>query len=1127
MKAILGTFRLNTGSQAINNRPISALGCHLRISFALVVAGALGASADVAAQICTDAWRAELISVEGAVEFRLQRGRDWMPAARGNTFCLGDSVRVQAYGRAAVLVPGQTEIRLDQNSGITFTPSQDEHESWLELLIGVVHIISRDPRAIRIITPYANAGIEGTEFLVEVVEGQTRITVFEGEVSVSNDAGQASATSGSRVTAAAGRLPTLEQAVVRAPDAVQWTLYYTPILDGELPLPEASPAAGEASDPRFYTRRAASRLGVGRVDEAQADLARALELQPSNADALALQAMIAVTQNDRDRAAELADRATAADPQSTSALIARSYVRQAFFDVNGALEDLNQAVEVAPTNAHAWARLSELSLAVGDVERAQSAADEAVRLNPNVARTHTVRGFAFLSQGDTEQAIQAFETAIELDQAAPLTRLGLGLAEIQEGRLEAGRRAIEEAVIHDPGNALIRSYMGKAYYEEHDTRAGSQLDMAKGLDPNDPTPFFYDAIRKQTTNRPVEAARDLQESIRLNDNRAAYRSRLLLDGDLTVRSAALGRVYTDLGFERLAVLEGSKSVNTDPSNHSGHRFLADTYAALPRHEIARVNELYQSQLLQPLNVTPIQPQLGESNLFILDSAGPTDISFSEFNPAFNRNRLAFQASGVRGGNTTWGEDLTVAGIAERVSYSVGQFHFETDGFRENNDLEQDVLNAFVQYRPSAKTTVLAEFRTTEREQGDLSLLFHGQNYLADLRASEDTNSLKLGIRRQLSVQSQLLGSVVYEQADVTTTMLPFFSYAAELDGYTGELQHIYSAERWRQVTGLRYTTRETDEVIVASIPVPFPPFVIESTTVQSVPNDNVSAYSYSEIELSDRLAFSIGASADYLDDGRVDRDRVNPKIGITWEPRSETTFRVAAFRTIQAPTFSRQDIQPRLEPTQVSGFNQFYYGSDSEQVVQSAFGVDQEVSANLYVGAEWLAREIEIPFIMQEDPPGTGFLTSVEDVDERLRRAYVYWMPTAKTSLAVEYQYDDVASKNPDFVPLGFAELTTHRLPVQFGYFTESGVSLKLVGTWVDQDGIFRDQNPPFLNFADQDRFWVMDASLGYRLPKRRGIVSLSIKNAFDEEFQFQDIDPENPRIVPERFVSLRFTLAI
>ena len=178
----------------------------------------------------------------------------------------------------------------------------------------------------------------------------------------------------------------------------------------------------------------------------------------------------------------------------------------------------------------------------------------------------------------------------------------------------------------------------------------------------DPTPWFYDAIRKQTVNRPVEALHDLQKSIELNDNRAVYRSQLMLDDDLAARSASLGRIYRDIGFQQLALVEGWKSVNMAPDNYSAHRLLADTYSTLPRHEIARVSELLQSQLLQPINITPVQPQLAESNLFILEGAGPADLAFNEFNSLFNRNRLALQGSGIVGNNDTWGDELVQSGV---------------------------------------------------------------------------------------------------------------------------------------------------------------------------------------------------------------------------------------------------------------------------------------------------------------------------------------------------------------------------------------------------------------------------------------------------------------------------------
>jgi hypothetical protein len=37
----------------------------------------------------------------------------------------------------------------------------------------------------------------------------------------------------------------------------------------------------------------------------------------------------------------------------------------------------------------------------------------------------------------------------------------------------------------------------------------------------------------------------------------------------------------------------------------------------------------------------------------------------------------------------------------------------------------------------------------------------------------------------------------------------------------------------------------------------------------------------------------------------------------------------------------------------------------------------------------------------------------------------------------------------------------------------------------------------------------------------------VKVHNLFDEDYQFQDLDPENPRIMPDRLVSLGFTLSL
>jgi outer membrane receptor protein involved in Fe transport len=54
----------------------------------------------------------------------------------------------------------------------------------------------------------------------------------------------------------------------------------------------------------------------------------------------------------------------------------------------------------------------------------------------------------------------------------------------------------------------------------------------------------------------------------------------------------------------------------------------------------------------------------------------------------------------------------------------------------------------------------------------------------------------------------------------------------------------------------------------------------------------------------------------------------------------------------------------------------------------------------------------------------------------------------------------------------------------------------------------------------------VVDASIGYRLPGRWGLVTIEARNLFDKRFHYQETDPVTPRIYPERLILGRFTVA-
>ena len=238
-----------------------------------------------------------------------------------------------------------------------------------------------------------------------------------------------------------------------------------------------------------------------------------------------------MVQNRPEEALADARRAVELSPDSGAAAVALSYALQANFQLEEAREVLRAGDRArrprTPWCSRGCPRSSSRSASCAP---RSEAAERAVALAPELARTQMVLGFAALTRIDISEAKAAFERAIALDCAEPLARLGLGLAMIRQGDLADGRQEIEIAAGLDPNDSLIRSYLGKAYFEERrDPLAAEQYAIAKELDPNDPTPWFYDAIRLQTENRPVEALRSLEKSIELNDNRAVYRSRLLLD----------------------------------------------------------------------------------------------------------------------------------------------------------------------------------------------------------------------------------------------------------------------------------------------------------------------------------------------------------------------------------------------------------------------------------------------------------------------------------------------------------------------------------------------------------------------------------------------------------------------
>jgi tetratricopeptide (TPR) repeat protein len=740
-----------------------------------------------------------------------------------------------------------------------------------------------------------------------------------------------------------------------------------------------------------------------------------------------------------------------------------------------------------------------------------------------------VLGFAHLLRVNTSEAKSAFTKAIEFDQADSLSRLGLGLTKIRDGDLEEGRKEIEVAASLDPNNAIVRSYLGKAYYEEKRSEAAERdYATAKQLDPKDPTPYFYSAIQKQTSNRPVEALEDIEKAIELNDNRAVYRSQLQLDSDLAARSASQARIYSDLGFQQLALVEGWKSVNTDPTNFSAHRFLADSYSVLRRHEIARVSELFQSQMLQPLNMTPIQPHLAESNLFLLSASGPGALSFNEFNPIFNRDGITFQTTGLTGEHQTYSGEGVLSGIHKNFAFSLGGFHFQTDGWRKNATQKDNIGDAFVQLELSPKTSVQAEYRYRTFESGDLKLNFFPNDFSRFFEDHITSNTYRVGLRHSQSPSSIFLGSFMFQHRDQNGHDEP--SPIAIIDvrrkdhtGLSSEIQHLFRSPYVNLTSGFGFFTVKGDEDINLQLNLPPPPIGPGPLTIRESINQDAkhfNVYLYSNISVLKNVTLTLGASGDFYDPRSSEKtNQFNPKVGIVWNPFPSTTVRAAAFRVLRRTLITNQT----LEPTQVAGFNQFFDDNEINAVRSWRYGgaVDQKFSRNLYGGVEFSRRDMSVPF---EDLTVTPAQIKRADWLEHIGRAYMFWTPHTWLALRAAYQYEEF--KREEEFTIFLKKVATHSVPLGVNFIHPSGFSASLQTTYYHQNGVVFPQAASTFTPGTSD-FWLVDAGINYRLPKRYGLITVGVKNLGDRKFKYQETDFNNPDIQPRRMAFLRITLAL
>ena len=480
------------------------------------------------------------------------------------------------------------------------------------------------------------------------------------------------------------------------------------------------------------------------------------------------------------------------------------------------------------------------------------------------------------------------------------------------------------------------------------------------------------------------------------------------------------------------------------------------------------------------------------------------------------------ASGVVGSNGTLGNEMVFSKLNERTSISLGQFHYETNGFRRNSDQNHDILNAFVQHALTSKLNIQAEVRTRSSDQGNLLQNFDKpSDNLRDaqnrIRRKIDDDVVRIGAKYDVGANQHIVVSGLFNDQKLDLLNLNDL-VNLKMKGYQTEIQYHLRGQWFNMIAGSGIFRTDLDRSAQN----------IKTTETRennnSVPrhsnSDKTNGYIYTNLHFIPKINATVGFSYDsYNETNFPSINGFNPKLGLQWNIVDNMRVRMAWIEMIKAPLATYQTI----EPTQVGGFNQLYDDIDGTKSRRVGIGFDGHYQNKIFSGFEVSKRDLNIPITSSKS---NGLLTQRDqhtDQKEDLYYGYLYAVLHKRWSARSEIRFEAFSRTGLGLEPKHFETLS---IPSSVDYFNPNGLFANLAGTYVHQNVERSGKNLP----EGVENFFLIDASAGYRFTNRRGILSLDARNIFDENFVFQDINFNSSitavtRYVPSRAIFARITL--
>jgi lipoprotein NlpI len=239
---------------------------------------------------------------------------------------------------------------------------------------------------------------------------------------------------------------------------------------------KAETAANQA---KAHVNRGLAIQAAGGIDDAIADYADAIELDPNNPDAYWLRGMGYENLGDVDRAIADFDRTIALEPDFSDARNERATAYYAKGDVDRALADFNEAIRLNPKEAIYYGNRATVFHSKGDFARAAGDYSEVVAQDPTAYWAFLGRGIATVYSGDAGKALDDIARARELAPADPYSALWADIVGERNKRPSQLAAAAERLDMTNWPAPLVRFYLGQSTTTAVMIAAGSNGDPVR------------------------------------------------------------------------------------------------------------------------------------------------------------------------------------------------------------------------------------------------------------------------------------------------------------------------------------------------------------------------------------------------------------------------------------------------------------------------------------------------------------------------------------------------------------------------------------------------------------------------------------------------------------------------